>query len=145
MSELLTVTREISAEPEVLFDAWTDPQKLTQWWGPAGVTCPAASVDLCVGGAYSITNRLPDGRQIIISGEYLAVERSRLLAFTWRLDSDHDDDGTQTVNVRFVPIEQGTRVVVVHHRIPNEVVRQDHDAGWQGTLDGLREFVARRR
>jgi uncharacterized protein YndB with AHSA1/START domain len=57
----LIVRRTIAATPARLFDAWTTPELLTQWWGPANVTCPAAEVDLRVGGQYRIANQMPDG------------------------------------------------------------------------------------
>src|SRR3954465_13076686 len=42
----LTVRRRIAAPPERLFAYWTDPAHLARWWGPAGVTCDSATVDL---------------------------------------------------------------------------------------------------
>ena len=31
-------TRVFGVPPQTLFDAWTDPDKLKEWWGPAGFT-----------------------------------------------------------------------------------------------------------
>ena len=57
----LVVRRTIHAPVEPVFHAWTRPEQLRQWWGPGPVTCCHAEIDLRVGGAYRIGNRLPDG------------------------------------------------------------------------------------
>ena len=53
-----------------MFAAWTTPELLRQWWGPTGVRCIAAEIDLRVGGTYRIGNEIPDGSVIWISGEF---------------------------------------------------------------------------
>ena len=39
------VTREFDAPIERVWDAWTVPEDLREWWGPTGFTCPRAEVD----------------------------------------------------------------------------------------------------
>ncbi len=36
----LSLTRRVSASPEVVFGAWTDAKQLAEWWGPKGFTNP---------------------------------------------------------------------------------------------------------
>ena len=57
----LTLTRVFDAPRELVFQAWTEPEHLKQWWGPNGFTTPACEVDLRVGGAWKIVMRFPDG------------------------------------------------------------------------------------
>src|SRR5947207_13105787 len=83
----LVVRKTIAATPERLFAAWTKPEQLKQWWGPQGVICIAAAVDLRVGGRYRIGNRLPDGRGVWITGEYRVVEPATRLVYSWHSDS----------------------------------------------------------
>jgi uncharacterized protein YndB with AHSA1/START domain len=42
--------RTYDAPVDKVWDAWTDPEKLKQWWGPNDVTIPECEVDLRVGG-----------------------------------------------------------------------------------------------
>src|ERR1700676_4821896 len=51
---MLTQTRVIRAPRTRIYEAWTNPEILQQWFGPVGKHCPSASVDLRVGGAYRI-------------------------------------------------------------------------------------------
>ncbi len=41
----LEVRRVLKPRPERVFAAWTSPDQLRQWWGPAAVTCVSAEVD----------------------------------------------------------------------------------------------------
>lgn len=53
----LVVRRMIRATLDRLFAFWTEPEHLVRWWGPDGVSCPTAEVDLRPGGRYRIANR----------------------------------------------------------------------------------------
>jgi uncharacterized protein YndB with AHSA1/START domain len=56
----LIIERTLKASPERIFDAFTDPEQLTQGWWPMGFTCPATEVDLRVGGTYKLGMQSPD-------------------------------------------------------------------------------------
>jgi uncharacterized protein YndB with AHSA1/START domain len=134
----LVVRRRIDASPERLFEAWTTPSLLLSWWGPAGVRCTRAEVDLRVGGRYRLGNALPDGREVFIVGEFLQVEPPTLLVYTWWLEADALDAApAERVSVRFEARGSATEVVVVHERIAEESTKRGHTEGWLGCLDAL--------
>ena len=135
----LVVRRFIRATPKRLFEAWTTPSQLLSWWGPRGVRCTIAEIDLRVGGRYRLGNELPDGRVVVIAGEFLAVEPPRELTFTWCVDSQSAI--SEHVTVRFHEKGEGTEVVVVHERIADAATRKRHADGWEGCLDGLAAFT----
>jgi glutathione S-transferase len=136
----LVVRRTIHAVPERLFDAWTQPEQLVQWWGPASVACIDATVDLRVGGRYRIANRFPDGKILWIAGEFESIERPKKLVYTWGLESTQGPP--ERVTVTFEAHGPDTEIVVTHERIPNKAMRDAHERGWFGCLDGLAEFVS---
>ena len=131
----LVVRRTVRASAERLFAAWTDPAELVRWWGPSGVRCTGAEIDLREGGGYRIGNRFEDGREIWIVGVFERIEAPRRLVFTWRLEPGTDH--AERVTVRFEPSGDATEIVVVHERIATEEARASHEAGWRGCLDGL--------
>lgn len=136
----LMIRRRIRASPERLFKAWTDPAQLTQWWGPLGVTCLGAEIDLVVHGRYRIGNQLPDGSVLWIAGEFERIEPPHLLVYTWNLD--HLALSGERVTVRFEAAGDTTDVVVLHEHIASAGARITHEIGWQGCLDGLEQFLA---
>ncbi len=135
----LIVRRTIRASPEQVFAAWTSPQQLIQWWGPKGVRCPGAEVDLREGGTYRIGNEMPSGDIVWISGRFEVVDRPNKLIYSWSLDPAAA--APERVTVRFEPREVGTEVIIVHERIVSEAAREKHQAGWVGCLDGLVELL----
>jgi len=129
----LITRRTIRATAARLFDAWTQPEQLRAWWGPRPVTCAGAEVDLRVGGRYRIVNAMPDGTTLLIEGEFQVVDAPHRLVYTWLCG----DEEASRVTVRFEPRGDATEVIVVHEQISSERVRDSHEGGWNGCLDGL--------
>ncbi len=135
----LLIRRRIAATPERLFEAWTTPEQFVQWWGPPGVECPGAEMELRVGGAYRIRNRMPDGNEVWIGGTFERITPPSELVFSWKME--HVEAPAERVTVRFEKSGAATEVVVFHERLANEAVREQHEAGWIGCLDGLVAFL----
>ncbi len=67
------LTRTFNAPRERVFEAFTDPKQLAQWWGPQGFTNPVCQMDVRPGGRYRIVMRSPESVDYPIVGEYLDV------------------------------------------------------------------------
>jgi uncharacterized protein YndB with AHSA1/START domain len=50
MDSEIVVTRVFDAPRSRVFKAWTDPERMKQWWGPNGFTMPYCKIDLRPGG-----------------------------------------------------------------------------------------------
>ena len=57
----LCLTRVYDAPVAAVWDAWTDPEQVAQWWGPRGFTLTTHSKDLRPGGTWVYTMHGPDG------------------------------------------------------------------------------------
>ena len=102
--------------------------------------CIDAQVDLRVGGRYRIANQFPDGKVLWIAGEFESIERPKRLVYTWRVESA--EGSPERVTVTFEQRDSETEVAVTHERIPTRAMRDMHEQGWFGCLDGLAEFVS---
>jgi uncharacterized protein YndB with AHSA1/START domain len=78
----LILTRVIDAPPAKVFNAWTDPALLKQWFAPAPWTTPTAELDVRPGGSTLVVMRGPDGNDFPNRGVYLEVVQDRRLVFT---------------------------------------------------------------
>lgn len=78
----LVLTRLIDAPRGRLFEAWTRPELLKQWFAPLPYTTPFAELDVRPGGANLITMRGPDGVDMPNRGIYLEVVPNERLVFT---------------------------------------------------------------
>ena len=142
-SESLHIQRLVPASPERVFEAWTNPIELQQWWGPTGVRCLSAEIDLRVGGRYRIANEFPDGTVLWITGEYEVVQRPQLLVYSWAVETESPTK--ERVTVQFEQHTRGTDLIVKHERIHSAQLREQHRQGWHGCLDGLVDYVTDHR
>jgi uncharacterized protein YndB with AHSA1/START domain len=78
----LVLTRVIDAPRELVFNAWTDPKQVAQWWGPRGFSNPVCELDLRPGGAIRIHMRGPDGTVYPMTGVYQEIVEPERLVFT---------------------------------------------------------------
>src|SRR5829696_9492351 len=57
----LTISRVINAPRELVFEAWTNPQHVAQWWGPEGFTNTIHAMSVRPGGVWRFVMHGPDG------------------------------------------------------------------------------------
>jgi uncharacterized protein YndB with AHSA1/START domain len=76
----LSITRLIDAPRAKIYQAWTDPELLKQWFAPHPYTTVTAEMDVRPGGRSLMVMRGPDGTEIPCPGVYLeVVENERLV------------------------------------------------------------------
>jgi uncharacterized protein YndB with AHSA1/START domain len=79
-SNQITITRIYDAPVRAVWDAWTDPDQVAQWWGPRGFTLTHHSKDLRPGGHWHYTMHGPDGTDYENTTKYYeVVECSKLV------------------------------------------------------------------
>src|SRR4051812_7203855 len=57
----IVTARVIDAPRELVFEAWTDPQHLAQWWGPDGFSTTTSQFDFGPGDGHDYENRITFG------------------------------------------------------------------------------------
>src|SRR6202049_2152833 len=60
-SSEFVIARVFEATRELVWQAFTEPERMQHWWGPKGFTVVAAKMDLRPGGVYHYGMRAPDG------------------------------------------------------------------------------------
>jgi uncharacterized protein YndB with AHSA1/START domain len=55
-------TRVLDAPRDLVWQVWTDPKHLAQWWGPDGFRTTTSAYDLRPGGVWRFVMHGPDGR-----------------------------------------------------------------------------------
>ena len=136
----LTLRRHLTAPPPTVYAAWTDPEMLTRWFGPAEAEILEADLDPRVGGSYRVLMRTSDGEEHGVGGMYREVRPDRRLVFTWAWRSTPERESLVTVDLR--PEGEGTVLTLTHAEFFDEAARDRHNAGWSGALDKLADYVA---
>jgi len=144
----------IAAPPDRVFDALTDPKQMTQWWGEKGLyRLTENRVDLRVGGKWSTSGVGADGKEFSVDGEYLVIDRPRLLVYTWNPSFYHIVK--TTVRCELEPrdvhglqhrgpqrVGTGTFVKILQEGFAGNLeAAQGHSRGWVRVLGWLQAFV----
>jgi uncharacterized protein YndB with AHSA1/START domain len=148
----LVVERIIKASPERVFDAFTNPEQLKKWWWPKGFTCPAAEVDLRIGGTYRLEmewpGSVPADQQFshYLGGEYYEIERPHRLVMSGRAVDDKQGELFATlIEVTFAACDGGTALTMrqsYFEPLPPAEAMAGAEQGWAEQLDKLELLVA---
>jgi uncharacterized protein YndB with AHSA1/START domain len=130
---VVTVERRIAAPPEVVFDAWLDPDSVGRWlFATPGGAMERVEIDARIGGGFRIEERRgADVAQHF--GDYVALDGPRRLAFDFW--TNFSAERTRVI-VTIAPDGDGSLLTLRH-----EGVWADYEArtsqGWTMILDGL--------
>lgn len=143
---VLRIERRYSAPPEAVFDAFTDPEQIAEWWGPEGMHVPEFAFEARVGGAWATTMENADGQQFHVSGVYTAVDRPGHLAFTWAWRQEDGSRGHETVvDITFAAFNDGTLLTLVQRSFETAEQRDNHRGGWMSSFNDLERYLGARQ
>jgi uncharacterized protein YndB with AHSA1/START domain len=57
----ISITRTLNAPIDLVWEAWTTPEHIAQWWGPNGFTNTISKMDFQPGGEWLLVMHSPDG------------------------------------------------------------------------------------
>ena len=131
----IQLTLTFNNSPWQLWEAWTNPFVLAQWFGsdPAG-TVTAAIMDVREGGEYSITFRDSDGTEHTCAGVYTNVYPTEALSFSWEWKSEPGH--ITQIEIAFIAQGQQTVMKFVHAYLGTHSTHQ-YEAGWNSTFQKL--------
>ncbi|MFO0561786.1 MAG: SRPBCC family protein [Polyangiales bacterium] len=143
-SNEIRLERVYDAPVSAVWEAWTDPALVAQWWGPRGFTLTTHSKDLRAGGTWRYTMHGPDGTDYPNVTKYHVVEPLKKLVY--------DHGGTDErpplfrVTVTFTEVSGKTKMVMVSTLPTAEAAREMakfiKQAGGDATWDRLGEHLA---
>jgi uncharacterized protein YndB with AHSA1/START domain len=130
------VQRVMPAVPDVVFDEWLDRESLQEWMCPRPVRVLHVTVDPRVGGLvrFDVDD---EGTRVLITGQFMTIDRPRLLRFTWSNSNWSNPTLESVVNVAFEAVgEDETLMSIEHSLLPPEEFENFH-SGWTLTVDQL--------
>jgi uncharacterized protein YndB with AHSA1/START domain len=74
-------SRIVIGSKELVYRAWTEPNHLKNWWGPAGFTNTFNTFDLRVGGKWSFIMHGPDKGHYANECEFIKIDKPSLIAW----------------------------------------------------------------
>lgn len=159
-TEPFTISRTFDAPRSLVWKAWTEPDRMIQWWGPKGSTIKSVKMDMRPGGinhycmsfmGNEMWGRMvyreisPESRMVWInsfSDPEGGIGRHPMnpnwpeqMLTTLTLD---EKDGKTTVSIEWIPLD-ATRTEIDTF----DAGRASMNGGWSGTFDQLAEYLAR--
>jgi uncharacterized protein YndB with AHSA1/START domain len=127
----LVVTRTFNGPPHTVFEAWTRPELLKQWWAPKsmGVSLLSCETDVRAGGKYRFEfGHEAPSKPMAFFGSYVEVIPHSRLVWT----NDESDDGAVTT-VTFEE-KNGQTLLVMQERYASKQALDDACAGMEGAM-----------
>lgn len=143
-ARVLMLTRTFEAPAALLWEAWTDPSRATQWMGPPDYPAIHSEGDLRPGGRWRTCLRKPDGSPMWQGGEYREIDPPRRLVFTFAWDPETGGTGHETlVIVEFEERTPGRTTMHFRQAVFATIEQRDgHREGWTATFDRLETYLA---
>jgi len=155
VGQTLVITRTFNAPRTLVFKAWTEPERVKQWWGPRGFTTPFCEIDRRVGGVSRNCMRSSEGRDYWSQGIYHEIEEPGRIVCSDAFADEHgnivspEDYGmsadwpTEAIITLTLTEHVGkTRLMLQHWPIKPGPERDMCQQGWNESLDKLAEYLA---
>ncbi|TZF82754.1 SRPBCC domain-containing protein [Pedobacter sp. BS3] len=88
----INATREFAANLTLVWDAWTKPEILDQWWAPKPYRTETKSMDFRVGGTWLYAMISPENEKHWCKADYKKIEPQKQLSW---LDAFCDENGNE--------------------------------------------------
>ena len=152
----LVIERVFDAPRELVWRAWTEPEHVMRWYGPAGMTSHACEIDLRVGGRYLWGMRSPDGGEYWNTGVYREIVPPERFVATQSIADEHGNvvsAATQGMGEDF-PLEMlitvlledlgggRTKLTLRHAGWPDLAMAEGASGGWNQAFDKLAAALA---
>ncbi len=134
----LELQRTMHAQPDEVFRAWVEAERLARWFVPSSAFQVAdVAVDARPGGGYRLDLRSPEGIDGSVSGKYEEVSAPSRLVFTLALSWRGAPATSTRVEVDIRPGDDGTEVRIVQHGLRDAAERSVFEHAWGACLARL--------
>jgi uncharacterized protein YndB with AHSA1/START domain len=141
----VTITRVFDAPARLLFEAYSRPEHIKQWFGPIGWPVTLCEMDFRVGGKFRFAMTGPSGRQNTpFGGTYREIIPNRKIVY----DNGFETEGAGRMLVTVTFDEHGGHTTLTIHTVfesiamRNSHVSRGFEQGTNSGLDQLGELVA---
>lgn len=116
------VEHTIQSTRERIFEAYTEPDLIVQWWANPGQSVRVEEMAVRPGGEWRFTQILGGGEEMVMHGEYREVDPVTRLSYTFNVGEGTEEEILTIVDLEAV--EAGTQVLLTF-RCASEEQRDD--------------------
>ncbi len=135
-SVAVKLIRDFAFPAEQVFNAWLKPEYLLQWMGPTDdVKVSNVMTNPIEGGSYHMQFNGPEDQTDLLNGVYKIINRFTRLVMTWTWEPPTEGGDEETLlSIDFLPIQGGTRLILLHQKFSTQNLAERHAWGWDETL-----------
>lgn len=145
MSEYFTITRELNAPIEAVFDVLVTPEYFAEWFGSHTVHVPleTLTMDVRPGGDFAAVMHLPDSNLIHWTGQFVEVNRPHLMSM--RLSDSPEHAPGLPISFSLTETDGGTTLEIHQDRADFSQEQVDATiAGYNTFIDTMVDLLAGR-
>ncbi len=142
--EQLVIRKTFHHPRELVFEAWSQPEHLTNWLFPdLAVPLNIEAFDFTVGGKYRFAFHGPESIDIV-AGVYEIIQPPEKLAFTWTWENPSQDAGIHTfVTIDLIETQSSTELLLTQKTFGSIEMCNRHKLGWEGAIYFLESHLAK--
>jgi uncharacterized protein YndB with AHSA1/START domain len=136
----IVLTRVFDAPRELVFEAWTNPKHVAQWWGPNGFTTTIHEMDVRPGGIWRLVMHGPDGFDYRNKIVFLDVVKPERLIY-----KHSPEKGSEPVNfeVTVTFAAHGGKTHLTMRMLFTSAASRDHVVKKYGAIEGANQTLER--
>jgi uncharacterized protein YndB with AHSA1/START domain len=144
----LKITRILNTPRELVFEAWTNPKHLAEWWGPKGFTNPVCEADAKPGGKIYIEMKGPNGIVYPMKGMFKEIIKPEKIVFVSSAVDKNGNEIFEVLNTVTFANENGKTKLTLH-AVVDDISDEARpyidgmDQGWSQSIDKLEAFVTK--
>lgn len=137
-----TIKRTFNAPINLVWDAWTQPEHISEWWSPKGINTKVIHHNFKVGGKWKYIMPMPNGQEFIAEGEY-----KEIVKFQKIISSANFKPMTEGVEIQSLFKENGSKTDFtfnVVHQTEDYKIQQEKMGvmnGWGSVFDRLETLL----
>jgi len=129
----LIISRTLNAPVELVWEVWTKPEHIANWWGPNGFTNTITKMDVTPGGEFHLVMHGPDGTDYINESVFKEVIPLKKIVYA------HVSSPSFTATINFEA--QGEQTLITWHMLFESAEEFIHVVKTYGADKGLRQNV----
>ena len=138
----IVISRLFDAPRELVWEAWTDPAQVAQWWGPHGFTTTIDVMDVKPGGIWKHTMHGPDGVDYPNHSVFIGVVKPERIVYS----HGRTTEGGPVVRARTTwtfDVEQGDKTRATIHMVFESAAARDEVVKFYNAIEGGEQTLGR--
>ena len=141
-NKTITIKRTFNASINLVWEAWTQPQHIAEWWSPKGIKTKVVEHDFKVGGKWKYLMPMPNGQEFTAEGRYIEI-----VEFEKIISSANFKPMTEGIEIQSIFKKNGNKTELTFNIVhPTEEYRIQQEKmgimnGWGSVFDRLDTLI----